>query len=133
MQTKTEANAVTGPVSALLRAEGLALFAAATALYFIGGGVWWIYALLLFAPDLSFFGYAAGNKVGAVIYNVAHTYIVPILIGMTGVVFQIEFLTQLALIHFAHIGLDRSLGYGLKYASGFKHTYFGALAGGRKG
>jgi hypothetical protein len=29
----------------------------------------------------------------------------------------------------AHIGFDRSLGYGLKYSSGFKHTHLGILAG----
>ncbi len=132
MQTETDTNAVSGTVCALLRAEGLAVFAAATLLYFTSGGVWWVYTLLLFAPDLSFFGYAGGNKVGAVIYNVAHTYIMPILLGMVGVALKIELLQQLALIYLAHIGLDRSLGYGLKYASGFKHTHLGRLPGRRK-
>jgi hypothetical protein len=26
---------------------------------------WWVYLLVLIAPDISFTGYAAGNKVGA--------------------------------------------------------------------
>lgn len=132
MSTTTDTNAVTGSVRSLLRAEGLAVFAAATLLYFMSGGIWWVYALLLFAPDLSFFGYAGGNKVGAAIYNFAHTYIMPILLAGAGILFQIEFLTQLALIYFAHIGLDRSLGYGLKYETSFKHTHLGTLAGRQK-
>lgn len=131
MNDKTQISAVAGPVRTLLRAEGLAVLAAATTLYFITGGVWWVYAILLFAPDLSFLGYAGGNKVGAVIYNLAHTYLVPILLGMAGILLQIDLLQHLALIYFAHIGLDRALGYGLKYASGFKHTHLGSLKGGK--
>lgn len=133
MQTHTEISAVGGHVRTVLRAEGVAVLATATALYFLTGGTWWLFAVLLFVPDLSFFGYAAGNRVGAVIYNLAHSYIVPLLIGLAGVVLGNELAQQIALIHFAHIGLDRSLGYGLKYASGFKHTHLGLLGGGRKG
>lgn len=132
MQTHTEISAVGGHVRTLLRAEGVAVLATATALYFLTGGAWWLFAVLLFAPDLSFFGYAAGNRVGAVIYNLAHSYIVPLLIGLAGVVLGNELAQQIALIQFAHIGLDRSLGYGLKYASGFKHTHLGLLTGGRQ-
>ncbi len=123
-------DAVTGHVRMMLRGEGLAVFAAATGLYFFSGGVWWVFAVLLFVPDLSFAGYAAGNKVGAVIYNIAHTSIVPLAFGALGVLMQAEWIQHVALIHLAHIGLDRSLGYGLKYASGFKHTHLGDLGRG---
>lgn len=33
----------------------------------------------------------------------------------------------LALIWFAHIGMDRALGYGLKYPSGFRETHLGRI------
>jgi hypothetical protein len=33
----------------------------------------------------------------------------------------------LALIWLAHIGIDRALGYGLKYASGFGFTHLGRI------
>ncbi|MEO6206023.1 MAG: DUF4260 family protein, partial [Mycobacteriales bacterium] len=33
----------------------------------------------------------------------------------------------LALLWFAHIGMDRGLGYGLKYATDFKHTHLGRI------
>ncbi|KKB10172.1 DUF4260 domain-containing protein [Devosia chinhatensis] len=128
MQTKIEIKAATGSVRSLLRAEGLALFIAATLLYLMTGGVWWIFALLIFAPDLSFLGYAGGNRVGAAIYNAAHSYIVPVALGLAGVLLENQLLQHLALIHLAHIGLDRALGYGLKYASGFKDTHLGELA-----
>jgi hypothetical protein len=34
-------------------------------------------------------------------------------------------LLSIALIWVAHIGFDRALGYGLKYATAFKHTHLG--------
>ncbi len=123
--------AASGHVRTVLRLEGLAVLLAAAALYFGLGGAIWFFALLLFAPDLSFAGYAMGSKAGAIIYNIAHNYIVPVAMGATGMMLGIEILQHLALIHLAHIGLDRSLGYGLKYASGFKHTHLGEL--GQKG
>lgn len=132
MQTHTEISAVGGRVRTVLRAEGLVVLATATALYFLTGGAWWLFAVLLFAPDLSFFGYAAGNRIGAAVYNMAHSYIVPLLLGLAGIVLGSALAQHIALIHFAHIGLDRALGYGLKYASGFKHTHLGMLSGGRK-
>jgi hypothetical protein len=132
MQTKSEISAVSGMVRGVLRMEGLAVLAVATVLYFLSGGVWWLFALLLFAPDLSFFGYLGGNKIGAVIYNIAHSYILPLLFGLVGIIMKVDLIQHIALIYFAHIGLDRSLGYGLKYAKGFKHTHLGVLNPGHR-
>jgi hypothetical protein len=132
MQTKSEISAVSGMVRGVLRMEGLAVLAVATVLYFLSGGVWWLFALLLFAPDLSFFGYLGGNKIGAVIYNIAHSYILPLLLVLASIVMTIDLIQHIALIYFAHIGLDRSLGYGLKYAKGFKHTHLGVLNPGHR-
>ena len=53
----------------LLRLEGLTLLAGMTLLYGFWGGPWWLYAVLFFAPDLSFLGYLAGPKIGAIVYN----------------------------------------------------------------
>jgi hypothetical protein len=39
-------------------------------------------------------------------------------------------LTPYALIWIAHIGLDRAVGYGLKYGSGFGHTHLGLMGRG---
>ena len=58
--------AATGGVRTLLRLEGLALFCGMTLLYGVWDGSWWVYAILFLAPDLSFAGYLAGPKAGAV-------------------------------------------------------------------
>ena len=49
----------------VLRIEGLAIFAAATAAYFLLNGPAWLYLLLFFAPDLSMVGYVANPASGA--------------------------------------------------------------------
>jgi hypothetical protein len=47
----------------------------------------------------------------------------PIALGLVGVLGDSELATQIALIWLAHIGADRFLGYGLKYPTGFKDTH----------
>jgi Domain of unknown function (DUF4260) len=64
--------AVTGGLRILLRLEGLTLLAVMTLLYAVWGVSWWIYVVLFLAPDLSFAGYLAGPRVGALVYNAAH-------------------------------------------------------------
>lgn len=69
------------------------------------------------------FGYMAGNKSGAIFYNLAHTYVLPAcLVAVYWVVGHPWFL-WLGLICLAHIGFDRLLGYGLKYETAFKDTH----------
>lgn len=128
MTTMTKADgAVTGGVRVMVRIEGAAVFLGATAAYFYLGGAWWVYLVLLFSPDLSFLGYGLGPKIGAAVYNGAHSFAVSIGLGALAIALQADLLGQLALIHAAHIGLDRSLGYGLKYASGFGSTHLGLI------
>ncbi len=107
----------------LLRLEGLAVAVGAVALYFEEGFGWLPFVLLVLAPDLSALGYLAGNRVGAATYNLAHTYVGPVALGVAGVLVGSGTATQLALIWLAHIGADRLLGYGLKYPTGFRDTH----------
>ena len=118
---------VSGGVKTLLRLEGLTLFAGMTALYVFWGGPWWLYAVLFFAPDLSFAGYLAGPKIGAWVYNAMHTTIVPMAMLTVGFGFAPPPVLSLALIWLAHIGFDRALGYGLKYSAGFGFTHLGRI------
>lgn len=111
----------------ILRLEGLALLAGAVALYAVAGGRWWVFALLLFLPDLSMLGYLRGPRPGAAIYNLAHTTVLPILLGVLGHLAGYGSLVQVALIWLAHVGLDRALGYGLKAATGFGDTHLGPI------
>lgn len=119
-------------VIAHLRVEGfVALIATVTTYWFLGGN-WWLFAVLLLAPDLSFFGLYAGETAGAKIYNLAHTYAVPALLGAIGWFGGVFWLTEVALIWVAHIGLDRALGYGLKYPGVAHHTHLGLIGPARK-
>jgi hypothetical protein len=121
---------VSGGVKTLLRLEGLVLFAGMTALYALWAGPWWLYAVLFFAPDLSFVAYLAGPKIGAWAYNAVHTTIVPMAMLTVGFGFAPPLVLSLALIWLAHIGFDRALGYGLKYSAGFGFTHLGRIGRG---
>jgi Domain of unknown function (DUF4260) len=107
----------------LLGLEGLALFVGAIVFYFDQGFGWLLLVVLFLAPDLSFAGYVAGPRVGAWFYNALHTTIGPIALVIVGVLADTDWCGQLALIWLAHIGLDRLLGYGLKYPTAFKDTH----------
>lgn len=111
----------------LLRLEGLALLAAAVTLYAVLGGSWWLFLLLLFAPDLFMLGYLRGPKVGAAVYNVGHVTLTPIVIGLASYFVGAQLGVQIAVIWLAHIGMDRLAGYGLKEPTSFQDTHMGRI------
>jgi hypothetical protein len=120
----------TGGVRILLRLEGLTLFAGMVLLYAVWGGSWWVFALLFLVPDLSFIAYLADAKSGAVVYNAAHSYMLPVALMTLGFALPEPLTLSIAMIWLAHIGIDRALGYGLKYKAGFGFTHLGRI--GRK-
>jgi Domain of unknown function (DUF4260) len=107
----------------LLRLEGLALFVGSLVVYFHLDFGWVLLVVLFLAPDLSFAGYLAGPVVGSWVYNVAHTTAGPVALAIVGVLADVDWCVQLALIWLAHIGIDRLLGYGLKYPTAFRDTH----------
>ena len=119
--------AVTGGVRILLRLEGLTLCLGMVLLYAVWGGSWWLYAILFLLPDLSFAAYLAGPRFGAVVYNAAHSYLVPMALNITGFAINEPLVLSVAMIWLAHIGIDRALGFGLKYAAGFGFTHLGRI------
>jgi hypothetical protein len=121
------ADAVSGGVRMLLRLEGLALFAGMTLLYAVWEGSWWVYAILFLVPDLSFLGYLAGPRTGAIVYNAAHSYIAPMVVITSGFALASPLVLSIAMIWLAHIGIDRALGFGLKYTAGFGFTHLGRI------
>lgn len=108
---------------ALLHAEGAAVAAAAIALYFHADFPWWLLVALALAPDLSMVGYLAGPTIGAAAYDAAHTYSFPVALAAVGLIVDAATAVQLGLIWLTHIGVDRAVGYGLKYPTGFKDTH----------
>ena len=119
--------AVTGGPRTVLRLEGLALFVGITLLYWVWDGSWWVYTVFILAPDLSFLAYFAGPRVGAMLYNAAHSYMVPMALMTTGFATAEPLVLSIAMIWLAHIGFDRALGYGLKYGAGFGFTHLGRI------
>ncbi len=77
-------------------------------------------------------GLLAGEKIGARTYNVVHSYTLPLAAGAIGYFAGIAWLVPVALIWAAHIGIDRAVGYGLKYPSALDHTHLGLMGKARK-
>jgi hypothetical protein len=111
----------------LLRLEGLAVFAGAIALYANRGGSGLLFIALLLLPDLAALGYLANTRVGAMTYNAVHTYALPAVLLAFALASGQPLLVNLALIWFAHIGMDRMMGFGLKYPTAFKDTHLGRV------
>ena len=61
----------------LLRAEGMTMLIGSVLLYWLYGGSWWLFFLLLLVPDASMLGYLGGPRFGAVAYNAFHSYPLP--------------------------------------------------------
>jgi hypothetical protein len=106
-----------------LRLEGLAVLVLAVSLYVRGAHSWIWFAILFMAPDVSFAGYMAGPRIGAICYNLLHSYVGPLLLA--AILWRFGGSLGLPIIWVAHIGFDRMLGYGLKYSSGFGDTHLG--------
>jgi hypothetical protein len=128
MDKKTEESSfVTGSVRGWLRLEALALLGLALLVYAHGGYSWGRFFVLLLLPDLSMLGYLVNARVGATSYNLAHSTVGPIALGLAALTGLVPAALPLALIWAAHVGMDRALGYGLKYPSAFGHTHLGRV------
>jgi hypothetical protein len=126
-ETASATGSVTGGLLTLLRLEGFTLFAGMTLLYAVWGGSWWIYVALFLAPDVSFVAYLADARTGAIVYNAAHSYMAPVTLMTAGFALASPLTLSIAMIWMAHIGLDRAIGYGLKYFEGFTYTHLGRI------
>jgi hypothetical protein len=100
----------------LLRAEGAAVAAGAIAFAVVRGDSLLLFALLFLAPDLSMLGYLGGRRLGSLTYNAVHTYLGPGALLAVGLVAGVDLAIFGGLLWTAHVGVDRAVGYGLKYA-----------------
>jgi hypothetical protein len=109
--------------------EGALVFTAALAIYGASDQPfsWWLALILFFAPDLSFLGYLAGPKVGAVGYNTVHIYGFGAVLMAVGWLLAMPVMLALGVLWLGHSGFDRMLGYGLKLSSGFQDTHLGRI------
>ena len=111
----------------ILKLEEAAMFVLCIYALYLFHVAWWVYLLVLIAPDISFIGYTGGNKLGAVCYNLFHHKGVAIAIFLTGFILKIEWTQIIGIILFGHSSMDRTLGYGLKLSQGFKYTHLGVI------
>ena len=111
----------------ILKLEQLALLILMIVLYSLLKLSWMWFAILFLAPDIFMLGYLFGNKIGAISYNFIHNYFTTISLILIGYFLHIEWCLMIGLIFFAHIALDRFLGFGLKKYDGFKSTHLDNL------
>ena len=107
----------------LLHLEGATVLAVSLLSYHWIHAGWLQFALLFLVPDISILGYAANVRVGAISYNAAHCYVVPLILAGYSLGTNAHEILPLSLIWIAHIGFDRMLGYGLKYPTRFRDTH----------
>jgi len=117
---------LTNPIL-LQRIEGGVLLIVGLVLYAKQSGPWLLFILLILAPDLFMAGYLAGPRTGGAVYNLGHTWLLPGILAVAGILGGAHLAISVALIWFAHIGVDRLLGYGLKLPSGFQDTHLGTI------
>ena len=123
MNSEIKTSKTTTLPGTLLRLEGAAVLAAAIAAYAYTQGNGWVFAALLLAPDLSMLGYLVNPRVGSIVYDVVHFYALPGVVIAVALLVNAPTLLHIGLIWLAHIGMDRLVGYGLKYPTHFKDTH----------
>ena len=114
-------------VDLVLRVEAVTLFFAGVLAYLhLNGDPWWLLPLLL-APDLSMAGYLGGPRLGALTYNLVHNLAIGLVALGVGWFGAVAPLALAGAILVAHVGMDRSLGYGLKLPTDFRDTHLGRI------
>jgi hypothetical protein len=111
------------------RAEGALVFGAALVLFALSGSdlPWWAALPVFFAPDLSFFAYGLGPRIGSWVYNFVHVYAFGAVLMALGGLLAAPLLVALGALWLAHSGFDRLFGYGLKSETSFKDTHLGRI------
>lgn len=116
------------------RTEGAAIAAGAMAAVLVFYTPWWwilLAAFLLF--DVSMIGYVRSPRLGAVSYNLVHTFVWPAALAVVGVVTAASAPVVSVAIGITacawafHVGVDRALGYGLKLPDAFTSTHLGGI------
>lgn len=115
-------------VKKVLRVEGAVVCATCLYVLFVHlNAPWWVLPIFVLGPDASMIGYALNPRIGAVLYNLAHTFILAVPVTLVGWQTENHFTLVAGLILTGHIGMDRAFGYGLKYPTAFKDTHFGRV------
>ena len=111
----------------LLQLEELALFAGMLFIYpYFNLSWWWLIGCILL-PDLGMVGYLLNTRTGAWSYNLFHHRGIAVVVAAIGYFSDSLPLLFTGYILLIHSAMDRILGYGLKYESGFRDTHLGPI------
>jgi hypothetical protein len=86
------------------------LLALAVFFYASSSSSWWLFAALLPSSDVGMLGYLVNPRVGALAYNVFHTYLPPAVLVVVGGIISTEATSSLGIVWCAHSGTDHTLG-----------------------
>lgn len=114
-------------IGIILKLESLCFLLVGAWLYASFNASWWYFFVFLLFPDIFMLGYLKNSKLGALLYNIGHTYTAPLVLFPISLFMNERILIYGAIIWFAHISLDRMLGYGLKLDTDFKDTHLGRI------
>ncbi len=111
-------------VKVILRLEALLIFLLSLFFFSALNNVSWL-AIIAFwiLPDISIAGYLLNKTLGRIIYNLVHNYLPASFVVFVGMLSQSDVIMAFGIAYVSHIALDRALGFGLKYQSGFKDTH----------
>src|SRR4029077_6312201 len=101
------APAVTGKPLRWLRLDGLVLLAAGLILFASTHQPWWLVPAVILRPALFMRGSLRGTRVGAAVYNLGHSYLLPAAMSLVGAVGHHPLTLALGLLWLAHIRMDR--------------------------
>ena len=107
----------------VLHADGAAIALVAVLLYQELGVAWWVFAAGFLVPDLSLLAYLGSVRLGAKVYNATHSYLGGSATFGVGLLLENVPLMTVGLIWVAHVGIDRAIGFGLKYPDDFRRTH----------
>ena len=136
MEREPSADAVTGNVHLedttpwvrrWLRAEGVIAFAWGVVIWVLLNQPLPLLLVALLLPDLSMLGYLRGPHAGAILYNIVHNWATAGLVLLIALVAQSGPLILVGAVLLGHVGIDRALGYGLKYPTSFQDTHLGRI------
>ena len=128
--TPSALEAATPWVRRWLRAEGVVAFLGGLIAWAWLGGNPVILVALILVPDVSMVGYLRGPHVGAIAYNLAHSWATAGLVAAAGLAIAQPWLVLAGVLLLTHAGMDRGLGYGLKYPTAFQDTHLGRIGRG---
>jgi hypothetical protein len=110
-----------------LRAEGIVAFAWGIVIWVLLNQPLPLFVVALLLPDLSMLGYLRGPHAGAILYNIVHNWATAGLVLLLGLVAQSGPIILVGAVLLGHVGIDRALGYGLKYPTAFQDTHLGRI------